>query len=97
MKNKNPREKITVKMDALDFIDKLVNHIHSNGFRVVRRYGLYSRRKNKFSIEIVKLYNFIKQRNILDKSNYKNIINEIDQFKPRRIVDTNESEQIYLF
>ena len=59
-------------MDALDFIDKLVNHIHSNGFRVVRRYGLYSRRKNKFSIEIVKLYNFIKQRNILDKSNYKN-------------------------
>ena len=35
--------------------------------------------------------------NIFDKSNYKNIINEIDQFKPRRIVDTNESEQIYLF
>ena len=97
MKNKNLREKITVKMDALDFIDKLVNHIHLNGFRVVRRYGLYSRRKNKFSIEIVKLYNFIKQRNILDKSNYKNIINEIDEFKPRRIVDTNESEQIYLF
>ena len=53
-------------MDALDFIDKLVNHIHSNGFRVVRRYGLYSRRKNKFSIEIVKLYNFIKQRNIFE-------------------------------
>ena len=84
-------------MGALDFIGKLVNHIHPKGFRVVRRYWLYSRRKNKFSIEIVKLYNFIKQRNILDKSNYKNIINEIDEFKPRRIVDTNESEQIYLF
>ena len=97
MKNKNPREKITVKMDSLDFIDKLVNHIHPKGFRVVRRYGLYSRRKNKLSIEIVKLYNFIKQRNIFDKSNYKNIINEIDEFKPRRIVDTSESEQIYLF
>ena len=94
MKNKNPREKITVRMDALDFIGKLVNHIHPKGFRVVRRYGLYSRRKNKLSIEIVKLYNFIKQRNIFDKSNYKNIINEIDEFKPRRIVDTNESEQI---
>ena len=147
--DKNSREKITVKMDALDFIDKLVNHIHSNGFRVVRRYGLYSRRKNKFSIEIVKLYNFMKQRNIfeliqkhknrkksfkerlietfgvnpcictscgnemmlweiwhrkygviynvLDKSNYKNIINQIDEFKQIRIVDTNESEQICLF
>ena len=45
MKNKNPREKITVKMDALDFIDKLVNHIHLKGFRVARRYGLYSRKK----------------------------------------------------
>ena len=66
MKNKNLREKITVKMDALDFIDKLVNHIHLNGFRVVRRYELYSRRQNKFSIEIVKLYNFIKQRNIFE-------------------------------
>lgn len=147
--NKNPKEKVTVKMDALEFIGKLVNHIHPKGFRVVRRYGLYSRRKNKLSIEIVKLYNFIKQRNIfeliqkqknkkisfkerlietfgvnpfkctscgnemmlweiwhrkygviynvLDKSNYKNIINEIDEFKPIRIVDTNESEQICLF
>ena len=37
-KNKNPREKITVKMGALDFIGKLVNHIHPKGFRVVRRY-----------------------------------------------------------
>ena len=32
--------------------------------------------------------------NIFDKSNYKNIINEIDQFKPRRIVDTDESDQM---
>ena len=97
MKIKILKKKIEVTRDDLDFIGKLVNHIHSNGFRVVRRYELYSRRQNKFSIEIVKLYNFIKQRNIFDKSNYKNIINEIDEFKPRRIVDTNESEQIYLF
>ena len=33
--NKNPKEKVTVKMDALDFIGKLVNHIHPKGFRVV--------------------------------------------------------------
>ena len=32
----------------------------------MRRYGLYSRVKNKLSIEIVKLYNFIKQRNIFE-------------------------------
>ena len=38
-----------------------------------------------------------KLTSIFYKSNYKNIINEIDEFKPRRIVDTNESEQIYLF
>ncbi len=53
-------------MDALDFIGKLVNHIHPKGFRVVRRYVLYSRIKNKLSIEIVKLYNFMKQRNIFE-------------------------------
>ena len=62
--NKNPKKKIEVTMDALDFIGKLVNHIHPKGFRVVRRYGLYSRRKNKLSIEIIKLYNFIKQGKI---------------------------------
>ena len=64
-------------MDALDFIGKLVNHIHPKGFRVVRRYGLYSRRKNKLSIEIVKLYNFMKQRNIFEliqKQKKKNLI-----------------------
>ena len=117
MKNKNPREKITVRMDALDFIGKLVNHIHPKGFRVVRRYGLYSRRKNKLSIEIVKLYNFMKQRNIFEliqkqknkKRSFKERLietfgvnpfictscgNEIDQFKPRRIVDTDESDQM---
>ena len=34
--------------------------------------------------------------NALDKSNYKNIVNEIDEFGQIRI-DTNESEQICLF
>lgn len=51
-------------MDVLDFIGKLANHIHPKGFIVVRRYGLYSRVKNKLSIEIIKLYNFMKQRDI---------------------------------
>ena len=34
--------------------------------------------------------------NVLDKSNYKNIINEIDEFGKIRI-DTDESQQICLF
>ena len=35
--------------------------------------------------------------NVLDKSNYKNIIDEIDEFKQIIIVYTNESEQICFF
>lgn len=62
--NKKPKKKIEVTMTAINFIGKLVNHIHPKGFRVVRRYGLYSRKKHKLSIEIIKLYNFIKQRDI---------------------------------
>ncbi len=62
--NKEPKEKRIVTVDVLEFIGKITQHIHPKGFRVVRRYGLYSRSKNKLSIEIIKLYNFMKQRNI---------------------------------
>lgn len=64
--NKKPKKKITVTIEVLEFIGKLTQHIHPKGFRVVRRYGLYARAKNKLSIEIIKLYNFIKQRNIYE-------------------------------
>jgi hypothetical protein len=64
--NKKPKKKVTVTIDVLEFIGKLTQHIHPKGFRVVRRYGLYARVKNKLSIEIIKLYNFIKQRNIYE-------------------------------
>ena len=64
--NKKPKKKITVTIDVLEFIGKLTQHIHPKGFRLVRRYGLYARAKNKLSIEIIKLYNFIKQRNIYE-------------------------------
>ncbi len=64
--NKKPKKKVTVTMDVLEFIGKLTQHIHPKGFRVVRRYGLYARAKNKLSIEIIKLYNFIQQRNIYE-------------------------------
>lgn len=45
--NKNPKRKITVTLDVLKFIGKLVQHIQPKGFRVVRRYGLYSRVKKQ--------------------------------------------------
>ncbi|GAA0696609.1 hypothetical protein GCM10008904_00710 [Paraclostridium ghonii] len=53
-------------MNILEFIGKLTPHIHPKGFIVVKRYGLYMRAKNKLNIEIIKLYNFIKQRNIYE-------------------------------
>ncbi|KPI55724.1 hypothetical protein IM33_06045 [Clostridioides difficile] len=62
--NKNPKKKVTVTINVLEFIGKLTQHIHPKGFRVVRRYGLYAKKKNKLSIEIIKLYNFMRQRNI---------------------------------
>ena len=81
--NKNPKKKIEITMTAIDFIGKLVNHIHPKGFRVVRRYGLYSRRKHKLSIEIIKLYNFVNQRNI--KELLDRIENKKKSFKDRLI------------
>ena len=45
MKIKILKKKIEVTSDDLDFIGKLVNNIHLKGFRVARRYGLYSRKK----------------------------------------------------
>lgn len=64
--NKNPKKKVVVTIDVLGFIGKLTQHIHPKGFRVVRRYGLYARVKSKLSMEIIKLYNFMKQRSIYE-------------------------------
>lgn len=83
--NKKPKKKITVTIDVLEFIGKLTQHIYPKGFRVVRRYGLYARSKNRLSIEIIKLYNFIKQRNIYE------IINKINTKKmsfKERLIET---------
>lgn len=60
------KKKETLTLSVLDFIGKVVQHIQKKGFRFVRRYGLYSRRKNKISQTIVDLYKFMKQMNIVD-------------------------------
>jgi hypothetical protein len=81
--NKKPKKKIVVTIDVLEFIGKLTQHINPKGFRVVRRYGLYARVKSKLSIEIIKLYNFMKQRNIYEIIKKQNTIKM--SFKERLI------------
>ncbi len=56
--------KIRVTIGVLEFIGKITQHICPKGFKTVRRYGLYSRRKNKISKQIVHLYNFVKELSI---------------------------------
>lgn len=79
--------KIILTVDALDFIGKITQHILPKGFRTVRRYGVYSRKKNKIAKEIVHLYNFMKQMNIRDLLNEKNKNNEKKKTWKQRIID----------
>jgi hypothetical protein len=65
-------EHIKVTLDVLTFIGKLVQQIHKKGFKCVRRYGLYSRKKNALAKEIIHLYRFVKQLKISDILNRKN-------------------------
>ena len=81
--NKKPKGKREITVNVLEFIGKITQHIHPKGFRVARRYGLYSRIKNKLSIEILKLYNFMKHRNISKLIKKKNTVKK--NFKDRLI------------
>ncbi|QUH26950.1 transposase [Serpentinicella alkaliphila] len=60
----NDGKKVKITMDVLEFIGKITQHIVPKGFKTVRRYGLYSRRRNKISKDIVHLYNFMKEKSI---------------------------------
>lgn len=81
--NKKPKGKREITVNVLEFIGKITQHIHPKGFRVARRYGLYSRVKNKLSIEILKLYNFMRHRNISKLIKKKNTVKK--NFKDRLI------------
>lgn len=56
--------KVIVSVGVLEFIGKITQHIMPKGLRTVRRYGVYARKKNKLSMQIVQLYNFMKQMTI---------------------------------
>lgn len=60
----NDGKKVKITMNGLEFIGKITQHIVPKGFKTVRRYGLYSRRRNKISKDIVHLYNFMKEKSI---------------------------------
>jgi len=70
-KDHDDGQKVRVTMGVLEFIGKITQHISPKGFKTVRRYGIYSRRRNKISKQIVYLYNFIKQVSIRDLLNEK--------------------------
>jgi hypothetical protein len=41
-------------LNAIDFIQRLIDHIPVKGFKMVRHYGLYSRRSKRIALEILK-------------------------------------------
>lgn len=87
--------KVRVTLNVMEFIGRTTQHILPKGFRTVRRYGLYSRRRNKISKQIVHLYNFTKQKSI-DKF-LKN--RELENIKKKswkeRIIETFARNPLY--
>ena len=83
----NDGQKKVIECDVLDFIGKITQHIAPKGFRMVRRYGAYSRRNNKLAKNIIHLYNFVKQRNINELLKEKSKANEIKKSWKERIIE----------
>lgn len=86
----NDNIKKVVECDVLEFIGKITQHIAPKGFRMVRRYGVYSRINNKLANDIVHLYNFVKQRNIDELLKEKNKKNEVKKSWKQRIIECFE-------
>ena len=82
--------KKVIECDVLEFIGKITQHIAPKGFRMVRRYGVYSRINNKLAKDIVHLYNFVKQRNINELLKEKNKQNEVKKSWKQRIIESFE-------
>ena len=45
--------KVTITLEVEEFIKRLIDHIPVKGFKMVRRYGIYSRRSKSISIKIL--------------------------------------------
>lgn len=52
-KDHDEGNKVKVTMGVIEFIGKITQHISLKDFKSVRRYGLYSRRRNKISQQVV--------------------------------------------
>jgi len=86
-KDHDQGHKVVVTTGVLEFVGKITQHIAPKGFRTVRRYGVYSRTKNKISKEIVHLYNFMKQMSIKNLLEEKKKINQKKKTWKERIIE----------
>ena len=57
-------KKIYKRVDVIEFIKLLVDHIPLKGFKMVRRYGLYARRSKSLSLDILKGSKIFIQRSL---------------------------------
>jgi hypothetical protein len=83
-----------IECNVLEFIGKITQYITPKGFKMVRKYGVYSRINNKLAKHIVHLYNFVKQRNIDELLKEKNRQNEIKKSWKQRIIESFERNRL---
>ncbi|QTL96916.1 IS91 family transposase [Iocasia frigidifontis] len=60
----NTKKRKELLLDVLDFIGRLIMHVPKKYFKMVRRYGLYSRGFNKKVKKIVSLWKYMKKRQL---------------------------------
>jgi len=66
--------KVTITLEVKEFIKRLIDHIPVKGFKMVRRYGIYSRRSKSISIKILqKCKRFIQMTIEFINDGYKKI------------------------
>lgn len=87
-KDHDDGHKVAVTTGVLEFIGKITQHISQKGFRTLRRYGVYSRTKNKIAKEMVHLYNFMKQMSIKNLLEEKKKISEKKKTWKERIIES---------
>lgn len=60
----NTKKRKELTLEVLDFIGRLIMHVPKKHFKMVRRYGLYSRDFNKRAQKIVALWKYMKKRQL---------------------------------
>lgn len=58
------KQKVELVLSVMEFIGRMIMHVQSKHFRMVRRYGLYRRNFNARAKKIVSLWQYMKNRQI---------------------------------